>query len=321
MSLRGKIISRNPLIIISSMRTPFLLGIASKFPQYFVNKKSFHILSPSWTLINNVQNIKGQLSQAQKIIPNAFFLILANDEAEYVHLTWHGIPCLLANTNIFINEKDFRPIDIEKRYSAVYNAALQPYKRHELCACINNLALIYYIWSNTTENEKYESKIKSLLPSAQFLNEDVNEVYRRLTSFEVAEANSSSAVGLCLSAIEGPMRASVEYLLCGIPVVSTLSLGGRQRYFNSFNSILVDSDPNKIANAVKKMESRSIPKKDIRSEILSIIHFERSNFLTSLNYLFWELFKIDNIFNDFSIFEDSLIYKSWDEWQTYLLKS
>lgn len=198
---------------------------------------------------------------------------------------------------------------------------MQPYKRHELCACINDLALIYYIWSNATENEKYASKIKSLLSSAQFLNEDVNGIYRRLTSFEVAEANSSSAVGLCLSSVEGSMRAAVEYLLCGIPVVSTLSLGGRQRYFNSFNSILVDSDPNKIANAVKKMESRSVPKEDISSEILSIIHFERSNFLTSLNYLFWELFRIDNIFNDFSIFEDSLLYKSWDEWQAYLLKS
>jgi len=65
----------------------------------------------------------------------------------------------------------------------------------------------------------------------------------------------------------------------------------------------------------------SVPKEDIRSEILSIIHFERSNFLTSLKYLFLELFKINNIFNDFSIFEDSLLYKSWDEWQTYLLKS
>lgn len=301
------------------MRAPFLLGIASKFPQYFVNKKSFHILSPSWTLINNISNIKGQLRQAREIIPNAFFLILVNDEAEYVHLTWHGIPCLLANANIFINEKDFRPIDVEKKYSAIYNAALQPYKRHELCAYINDLALIYYTWANTKDNEKYTSKIKSLLSSAKFLNEDGGR-YRRLSSFEVAEANASSTVGLCLSAVEGQMRAAVEYLLCGIPVVSTLSLGGRQRYFNSFNSILVDSDPHKIANAVKKMQSRPVSKEDIRSEILSIINFERRSFLTSLRCLFWELFKIDNIFNDFSIFEDSLTYKSWEEWQAYLLR-
>lgn len=198
---------------------------------------------------------------------------------------------------------------------------MQPYKRHQLCAYVSDLALIYYIWSNTTENVEYASKIKCLLSAAKFLNEDADGVYRRLPSSEVAEVNSSSAVGLCLSSVEGSMRAAVEYLLCGIPVVSTLSLGGRQRYFNSFNSILVDSDPNKIANAVKEMESRSVSKEDIRSEILSIINFERSNFLTSLSCLFWELFRIDNIFNDFSVFEESLTYKSWDEWQTYLLRN
>lgn len=115
------------------MRPPFFLGIASKYPEYFINKRSFHILSPSWSLLKNVQNIKEHLRQARKMIPNAFFLILANDEAEYVQLTWHGIPCLLANTNIFINEKDFRPINIEQRYSAIYNAALQ--KAPALCLC------------------------------------------------------------------------------------------------------------------------------------------------------------------------------------------
>lgn len=67
------------------------------------------------------------------------------------------------------------------------------------------------------------------------------------------------------------MRAAVKYLLFGILVVSTFSLRCRQRYLNSFNAILVYPDINKIANSVKKMESRSVPKEDIRTEILSVI--------------------------------------------------
>jgi len=183
------------------------------------------------------------------------------------------------------------------------------------------LALIYYIWSNTPENEKYTSKIKSLLSSATFLNEDCKGVYRRLSCTEVAEANARSAVGLCLSSVEGAMRAAIEYLLCGIPIVSTPSWGGRQRYFNQFNSILSAPDPKKIAYAIKTIESRSLSKTDIRNETMSIIKFERNNFLTLLSFLFWELFKIDNIFNNFTVFDDSLTYRSWDEWEAYLLKN
>ena len=49
-----------------------------------------------------------------------------------------------------------------------------------------------------------------------------------------------SQVGLCLSKSEGAMFASIEYLLCGLPIVSTKSVGGRDIFFTDENCIIAD---------------------------------------------------------------------------------
>lgn len=44
-----------------------------------------------------------------------------------------------------------------------------------------------------------------------------------LDSEELNRCLNQCRLGLCLSAVEGPMYASIEYLLAGLPVVSTES--------------------------------------------------------------------------------------------------
>jgi glycosyltransferase involved in cell wall biosynthesis len=318
MALRGKILSKNPLVIISSIRHPFLLGIASKFPASFSQKKSLHLLSPAWSVLKQVDALKKEMILAKTTIPNARFIVLANEEAELIELQAHGIFSIPANASMFVNEQDFKPKpNTPITFSAIYNAALQPYKNHYLCKGVNNLALIYYVWANDERTEAYGREMRELLGGAAFLN-DTQGQYRRLSYSEIAFANSQSAVGLCLSSVEGTMRAAVEYLLCGTPVVSIPSFGGRQRYFNSENSIIVPPDPDSVAVAVRQLQSRQLSREAIRSGILSILNFERSNFLRLINHVFLKQWGLQNRFESFEEFRDTWTYRSWEQWDKYL---
>lgn len=252
------------------------------------------------------------------MIPNARFVVLANEESELLELQAHGVFSILANASMFVDERVFRPIpDTPVRYQAIYNAALHAYKNHYLCRDINDLALIYYLLDQSEETVAYGKKMKSLLRHAVFLN-DTDREYRKLSYDEIAIANSQSAVGLCLSSVEGVMRASMEYLLCGLPVVSVPSAGGRHRYFHKGNSIIAKPDPESIATAVRLIQQRKLTRASIRNGVLSILDFERTNLIRALNYLFFKEFGLRNFFQSFEPLRDVWTYRSFDEWERYL---
>jgi glycosyltransferase involved in cell wall biosynthesis len=64
------------------------------------------------------------------------------------------------------------------------------------------------------------------------------------------------------------MYASVEYLLCGLPVVSTVSLGGRDSWFDPRFTRVVADDPQQIAAAVRDLINQNLCPQMIRSETL-----------------------------------------------------
>jgi len=59
-----------------------------------------------------------------------------------------------------------------------------------------------------------------------------------------------SKVGLCLSKKEGAMFASIEYLLCGLPIVSTRSVGGRDEFFTDKNCIFAEDNAESVKQCV-----------------------------------------------------------------------
>jgi glycosyltransferase involved in cell wall biosynthesis len=78
--------------------------------------------------------------------------------------------------------------------------------------------------------------------------------------------------GLALSAIEGGMHASMEYLLCGLPVVTTESLGGRSYFLNSNNSIFVDDNSDAVLSAVNELKKGFNPDRsqEIRDDAITM---------------------------------------------------
>ena len=164
-------------------------------------------------------------------------------------------------------ERIFKPIsDIRKKYDAVYDARFIEFKRHYLATRINSLALIYAQNHFTEQDWHFFNKTKSELARAHYFNRSDSGEYQNLSPEDIAKCLNECRVGLCLSAVEGAMYASVQYLLCGLPVVSTKSLGGRDVFFDDHYVSLVEPDPEAVKQGVEDLINRNISSTLIRQK-------------------------------------------------------
>ena len=106
------------------------------------------------------------------------------------------------------------------RFDAVLNARSRPYKNHWAAVDVDNLAVIDMLGAKPEIACRYHNRAPLDLTA-------------------VAGVLQQSGVGLALSFIEGACLASLEYLLCGLPVVSTHSRGGRDTWYDDENCIRV----------------------------------------------------------------------------------
>jgi glycosyltransferase involved in cell wall biosynthesis len=180
--------------------------------------------------------------------------LILNTDREFKMAKAFGIRCAFASQNIFINEDIFKPLNREKCFDAVYVAKLAPFKRHELAAQIAKLAIIQFAPVDLTKG----------CPSVAHAT--TNQA--PLAYDEVAKFINQASCSLALSKEEGGMLASFESLLCGVPVVSTRSRGGRDIFYDSSNSTIVDADSNAVAKAVAKWVQDPGNAADIRTRAL-----------------------------------------------------
>lgn len=303
----GGVISPDPLVTYSLRSPSAPLGVASVLPPTFRRRKALHLVGLSWTLeledqakrlANDLKAAAGDLSQSR-------FCILTNTEFEAHLLADLGVPAAPCSLLIFIDDAVFRPLDCAIEFDAVYNATLSPAKRHELAREVASLALLYDVGAPGLAMRYDETR--TLLPRAAFLNHDAGAgAYRQFPISECAAQINRGRVGLCLSAAEGPMQAAMEYLLCGLPVVSTRSFGGRDRYFMPPFCRIVDDDPKAVAAAVAGLAERRIPKQAVRNFIMHVLRFERHNFLLTVNKLVHETFGVEDRFPTFTPFASGL---------------
>jgi len=167
--------------------------------------------------------------------PNQFFYLF-NSEAEKKALQQVGFVGELINQNAWLDESlVMRPLGLPRIYDAIYVARRSAFKRHMLAEQVPGLAIVA---GNNHGNDL------APVPPAVYLNPEP------LSPNQVCEKINQSYCGLILSEEEGACFASSEYLLCGIPVVSTYSKGGRDVWYDDYNSIVCDPDPKQIADAV-----------------------------------------------------------------------
>ncbi len=198
-------------------------------------------------------------------IPKSHFRIMYPDFATKSLFEFYGFEGSIVNHNAFLDESKFRIIHSPKIYDAVYVARLSPFKRHHLAAKIENLALV--------AGNAWGSEIKEL-PPYSYLNE------QPLDADGVMQKLAESKVGILLSEFEGACYSSSEYLLCGLPVVSTWSHGGRSIWYNDYNSVICNADPDSVAKAVRDLASTGRNPEKIRSMHIELARQLRKNFVT-----------------------------------------
>ncbi len=290
LGLNTGIVSIEPLVTYSKRHSPTPLGLPGDCPELFAGRKSLNFIAPSWMLYaGDIKDIALHWHRCARELTGARTVVLASTEREAVDLSMAGVATLLCSPSIFVDETVYKPqpaMDFsDAQYDAIYNARFEPYKRHALARGIANLALIHDARFDGSMSP-YETEVRGLLPKARYVNHERGQGrYVKMTPLVVAQELNRARCGLCLSAVEGIMRASMEYLLCGLPVVSTESIGGRDRYYREPYAIVVPDDVDAIAEAVREIKRRNLNKLAVRDHIGRIVEFERRNFLLAVNSL------------------------------------
>jgi glycosyltransferase involved in cell wall biosynthesis len=201
---------------------------------------------------------------------------LCNTTREVDLLRSCGMPAIHCNHNAFIDlERVPRRLSGPKAYDAVYNAAFHRYKRHHLARDVERLILLGY---GRASPDPYELNLQTTFRHAHRPNYQ-NGTFRWLSDDDVYDILASARVGLCLSRAEGAMYASVEYLLCGLPIVTTASIGGRDEFFDEDFVTWVEDSPRAVADGVRQMCARTVCPEAIRNQTIGRMENHRRRFV------------------------------------------
>lgn len=218
---------------------------------------------------------------------------LINERHVWRELCARGVPAIFCSHNAFLDERVFTVQPTQDwRFDAVYNARMNPFKRHTLAREISRLLMIGGILAEGDSHEYFRS-VREAMPHAHFTHADDNRWYR---PEEVAATLALARVGLCLSACEGAMYAAVEYLLCGLPVVSTVNRGGRDEWFDSEYVRIVPDDPAAVRDAVDELVALNPSPYRIRQQTIHRMWEHRQRFVE----LGQSIYRRENIGRDFA---------------------
>ncbi len=284
------VLSTKPAIIVTvwNLRNQ---GINEIFNRYLKYKKVYFIFLLWWSTESKsiVSKIRDVVEKEKKYYPEHEFIFLCNTQKEYRLFQKFNLPCIFCNHNALIDEKIFSIMPREKRrYDAIYNAQMAWFKRHQLASKIDNLALIT-VFDGINTSSLYSYIIKKVLSNASLLNKPSSSSYGKnnyLDPVEIARYLNQAKVGLCLSAKEGAMYASTEYLLCGLPLISTRSKGGRDIFFDKKYVKIVDDNKVAVKEGVEELIKRDIDSNYIRINTLEKMNPHRERFITLIQEIY-----------------------------------
>jgi hypothetical protein len=279
----AKLISAFPPIIQIFTAQESLSGVCIAGPRLARHRAHF-LLFPTWSqeLADRVDHFAGLAHRYQRDYPRHTLTFLSATDRETHLMRARGCDAVTVSHNIFVNEKIFRPLpEVEPVYDAVYNAQLAVFKRHELASMIDSLALLYYsgVEPSAAAFHALHARAVSLLPRASFLNALTPDGCDRFGKPQVNRILAQARVGLCLSEVEGAMLASMEYLLAGLSVVSTPSLGGRDSFFDKEYCLICDPDPRSVREAVDALVARKVPRDYVRAKTLARVEAARERYI------------------------------------------
>lgn len=261
-----KCVNFHYLYLLTSDRVQFLVSSTwAKFPIDFLWHRVIRLAADPWSRTDRAT-------------------WLGNTQTEVDYAVRQHNRGALVNTNCFINEDRVPLLTFSDNppYDAVLNSNAGRWKRHELAEGVPALAYITY---STTPDGKMWWPVSTFEPA--FINQEyLNEAGR-------GAIFADSCCGLILSACEGQNNSTVEFLLSGLPIVSTPSLGGRDIWFSEMNSIVCDATVPGVSHAVatwrERVKAGTLDRLSLRAECIERIGESRLRFVTELQRLLDEL--------------------------------
>lgn len=203
----------------------------------------------SWNLSAvAVQTIKDRYKKWKGVSER---MLIVNTADEALHLEQIGVPGFQCSHDIYLPDYDFIPNDASSEYDALYTARLAPFKRHYLLRKLLNVRILT---GGMGAIKTVDDEMECVDPSNKIYHDFLrgkSVCFERLDTSEVCAEINRSCCCLALSAEEGQMSASSEYLLCGKPVVSTRSIGGRDIFYDKDNSVIINDNEDDVAKAVQ----------------------------------------------------------------------
>lgn len=297
-----------PLLMLSANPPIFHMmdwGMRDKVPavrrlfKHLKNRRAYFLYTCSWfkERPEQIAWVKKEFEKHARQFPRHRFVVLSATENQQKIFAENGIETIFCNQNCFSDESIYRPLpEVEKRFDAVYDARMSPFKRHCLAGEVSRLALITNIHDGKIDPD-YARETKACLKGAHWFNNPFTDHFNKLTPAEVNEALNQCRVGLCLSAEEGAMYGSIQYLLAGLPIVSTKSRGGRDVFFDEDYVRIVEDHPAAIAEGVGEMTQCAITPAEIRRRTLVKIQTHRHRLIELVNRIYQE----ENVQKDFAI--------------------
>ena len=254
------VLNQNPRIIVA-FEMDFLRNLAEFQKAIPQNEKFTMFLQLGWSaeLPEVAAELKSRLAEAHNAFPEARFIILANAPAE-MKIIQDFCEVYTASHNAFLDPRRY-PLAKKgmRKFDALYIARITPFKRHHLAEKIQNLHLI---GSYAEKEKEYFTQTISRFPNAQWS--------RKVPSFLIGRKIGEAACGLALSAIEGAMFSCGEYSLCGIPVVNTKNLGGRDTLLPECAVRYADDNAESVAENVAYWVKNPLDPAEIREEFLRL---------------------------------------------------
>lgn len=217
-------------------------------------------------------------------------LHVCNTPRQFEMFRGAGMRAVYSSRAALADERIYRPLPsvvAQQEFDAVYDARLQPYKRHHLAVGVSSLALLH-AHERFIGHQRHVRETVRMLPDAHYFNGDPRGPYRKLDPETVNEAYNRCRVGLCLSQTEGVMFSSIQYLLAGLPVVSTRSGGGRDVFYDDRVALIVDDDPRAVGEGVAEMIRRDLDSDEIRTSTLKKVNQHRQRLTDALQAVYDE---------------------------------
>lgn len=206
-------------------------------------------------------------------------IICCNEPSESKLMNSFGVTAYHLNQNMHLSEQVYRPVDgLSIAYDAIYAAQASKFKRIHLACKIERLYVLTYRCK--FKDSEGRNDLYAFEPSISHCDYNKNFIYNKE---DIVQLYSLSACGLALSKKEGAMWASMEYLMAGLPVVTTKNIGGRDHYFDREYTKWVAPNADAVREGVNFFLKNPPERHSIREKVMCKVKRDRQKFLEILN--------------------------------------